>query len=92
MDLTREMENYNKVKELILSKLVEENLLDDGDAQEFNNRCQVLVYQGKWFSKWFDKNMKTRDPENFYVRIVELSKKEDEVDRLLRRTTGDYEE
>ncbi len=96
MDLTSEMSNYNKVKDIVLNKLVEEGLLDKSDADEFSERCQVLAYKGKWFSKWFDKNVKAEDPSanenNYYIRMIELKEKEDEVDRLLRRTTGDYDE
>ena len=96
MELERDMSNYQKVKELILEKLVNEGLLDQDDADEFNDRCQVLVYKGTWFSKWFDKNVKIDNPDanqkSWYIRIVELKEKEDEVDRLLRRTTGDYDE
>lgn len=92
MDLTTEMMNFNKVKDLVLSKLVVEGLLEQDDADEFSERCQVLCYKGKWFSKWFDKNMKTESPDAYYIRIVELKDKEDEVDRLLRRTTGNYDD
>jgi hypothetical protein len=94
MDLTSEMSNFNKVKEIVLNKLVDEGLLEQDDANEFNDRCQVLVYRGKWFSKWFDKNMKseTNSPDTFYMRVIEMRDKEDEVDKLLRRTTGDYDE
>ena len=93
-DLKGEMENYNKVKDLVLSKLVDEGLLDQDDANEFADRCQVLVYQGKWFSKLFDKNMKseTNSPETYYIRMIEMREKEDEVDRLLRKTTGNYDD
>jgi len=93
-DPTVDMENYNKVKELVIAKLVDEGLLEQDDANEFNDRCQVLVYRGKWFSKWFDKNMKseTNSPDTFYMRVIEMRDKEDEVDKLLRRTTGDYDE
>lgn len=96
LELERDMSNYQKVKELVLSKLVAENLLSQDDADEFDERCQVLVYKGTWFSKWFDKNVKVDDPgatkKGYYLRIVELKEKEDEVDKLLRRTTGNYDE
>jgi polyhydroxyalkanoate synthesis regulator phasin len=93
-DPTADMENYNKVKELVVAKLVDDGLLDQDDANEFNDRCQVLVYKGKWFSKWFNKNMKseTNSPETYYMRVIEMRDKEDEVDRLLRKTTGNYDE
>lgn len=91
-DLTPEMENYNKVKDIVLSKLVDEGLIEQDDANEFSDRCQILAYKGKWFSKWFDKNMKTETnkSDSYYMRIIEMRDKEDEVDRLLRKTTGNY--
>jgi hypothetical protein len=96
MDLEQDMNNYQKVKELVLSKLVKEGLLEQDDADEFDDRCQVLVYKGSWFSKWFDNNVKVEKPEankkGYFMRIIELKEKENEVDRLMRRTSGDYDE
>lgn len=95
LTIESDMSNYQKVKELVLSKLVKEGLLDQDDANEFDERCQVLVYKGSWFSKWFDKNVridKPQDKNGYFMRIIEMKEKEDEVDRLLRRTTGDYDE
>ena len=96
LELEQDMSNYQKVKEIVLNKLVNEGLLEQDDANEFDERCQVLVYKGTWFSKWFDKNVKVEKPEadkkGYYMRIVELKEKEDKVDRLLRRTTGNYDD
>ena len=96
MDLDSEISNFNKVKEIVLNRLVEENLLDSDDMQEFNERCHVIVYKGKWFNKWFDKNVKVDDPKadsnSYYIRMVDLKHKEDDVDRLLRRTTSNYDD
>ena len=96
LELDSKMINYQKVKELVLGKLVSEGLLDQDDADEFDERCQVLVYKGAWFSKWFDKNAKVENSKaeknNYFMRIIELKEKEDEVDRLMRRTNGDYDE
>ena len=95
LELEEDMSNYQKVKELVLNKLVNEGLLNKDDADEFDNRCQVLVYKGTWFSKWFDKNVNvdnSRNKKGYYMRIVELQEKEDELDKLLRRTTGNYDE
>jgi hypothetical protein len=96
LELENNMQNYQKVKELVLKKLVAEGLLDQDDANEFEDRCQVLVYKGNWFSNWFDKNVKVNQPEadkkGYIMRIVEMKDREDEVDRLLRRTTGNYDE
>ena len=94
LDLEQDMSNYQKVKELVLSKLVQEGLLEKGDADEFDERCQVLVYKGTWFSKWFDKNVNKPEANKngYYMKIVELKERENEVDRLMRRTNGDYDD
>jgi hypothetical protein len=95
LELESDMSNYQKVKEIVLKQLVKEGLLDQDDANEFDERCQVLVYKGTWFSKWFDKNQNVDNPQNknkYYMRIVELKERENEVDRIMRRTSGDYDE
>ena len=92
MDLDSEMANFNKVKEIVLGKLISEGLLDPTDAEEFSERCHVLVYKGKWFSKWFEKNMVSKDSESYYIKVVELKDREDDVDKLLRRTTSNYDD
>jgi hypothetical protein len=95
LDLEQDMSNYQKVKELVLEKLIAEGLLNKTDADEFGERCQVLVYKGTWFSKWFDKNVNVesnRDKKTYYMRIIELKERENDVDKLLRRTTGNYDE
>jgi hypothetical protein len=95
-NLDQDMINYNKVKDIVLNKLVNEGLLDKSDAEEFSDRCQVLVYKGKWFSDWFKKNVKISNKdaneESYYIRMVEMKDKEDDVDKLLRRTTSSYDE
>lgn len=90
MDLDAEMTNFNKVKDLVLQKLVSEGLLDSEDAEEFSERCQVLTYKGKWFSKWFDKNVKveSNNENGFYMRIIEMNEKESDLDKLLRKTSS----
>ena len=93
LTLEGDMSNYQKVKDIVLGKLVSEGLLEQSDADEFSERCQVLVYKGTWFSKWFDRNVKASgDKQSYYMRIIELREREDDVDRLLRRTTGNYDE
>ena len=95
MDLDAEMTNFNLVKDNVLDKLVKEGLLDQDDADEFAERNQVLVYKGKWFNKWFEKNVKLEDSSadnnSYYIKIVEMKDKEDEVERLMRRTSGKYD-
>lgn len=93
-DLDSDMVNYNKVKDIVVQKLVSEDLISQEDADEFKMRCQVLVYKGKWFDKWFTKNIsrESSDKEKYYIKVIEVQEREDSVTRLLRRTSGDYED
>jgi hypothetical protein len=73
-----EIITYNKVKDLVIRKICKEGYMTDDEAKEFNERNQVLVYKGSWFSDWFEKNISTikKEKENYYIRIVELNDKE----------------
>lgn len=88
MDLTAEMENYNKVKNIVVNQLVKEGYMSEEEGDEFKERCQVLVYKGKWFSKWFDKNIKseTNSEDSYYIKIIEMNDKQTSLDDLIRRT------
>jgi hypothetical protein len=32
------------------------------------------------------------NPDGYYIRIIEMKEREDDVDKLLRRTTGNYDD
>jgi hypothetical protein len=36
--------------------------------------------------------MVSKDSESYYIKIVELKDREDDVDKLLRRTTSNYDD
>lgn len=83
LDLEQDMINYNRVKDVVISKLVTEGYLSEEEAEEFCDRCQVLVYKGSWFSKWFDKNQKS-DKNGYYIRMIELKDKQTTIDNLIK--------
>jgi hypothetical protein len=93
MDITAEIKNYNMVKDIVLHKLVSEGLLDESDASEFSDRCQVLVYKGSWWTKWFNKHIKINNPDanenNYHMRIIELNEKEDYLKKLIKNDTDE---
>lgn len=82
---------YNKVKNLVLQKLYEENLLQKDDADEFAERNHVMLYKASWYENWAKKAFgKDYDPNGYYLKIVELQEKEDAVKKMKRRTNSDY--
>ena len=82
--LETDMENFNKVKELVVGQLINEGFINEKDGLEFMTRCQVLVYKGNWFSRWFDKNMKDKNRNNYYIRIIEMTDKQTLLDDLIK--------
>jgi hypothetical protein len=63
---------------------VAEGYLSEEEGQEFCERCQVLLYKGSWFSKWFDKNQKKNDKNDYYIRIIEMKDKQTLLDDLIK--------
>lgn len=89
LSLEEDMSNYNKVKDIVVRQLIKEGYMSDEEGYEFSERCQVMVYKGTWFSKWFDKNMKDSKKEGWYIRIIEMSEKQTNLDDLIRRTANE---
>jgi len=77
-----EIITYNKVKDLVMRKICKEGYMTDDEAKEFNERNQVLVYKGNWFSGWFEKNVSQieKDKEKYFMRIIEVNDKDFDLD------------
>jgi polyhydroxyalkanoate synthesis regulator phasin len=88
--LENDIPNYNKVKDLVVQKMIEEGYISREEGEEFVERCQVLIYKGNWFSRWFDKNKKSEmnSKDNYYIRIIEMKEKQTSLDDLIRRTAN----
>ncbi len=83
--------NYNKVKEIVIAKLVEEGYMSEDEGLEFCERSQVIIYKGKWYSRFFDKNIKTESntSDKYYMKIVDFKDKKTNLDDLIRRTANE---
>lgn len=86
LNLESNTANYNKVKNLIVAKIVEEGYMSEQEGEEFVDRCQVMLYKGTWFSNWFERNMKQKDKEGWYFKIIEMHEKQTNLDDIIRRT------
>jgi ribosomal protein S13 len=62
-NIDNDMSNYNKIKDLVIDKLVAEGELKVDVADEIKDRIQVLIYKGKWYKRYFEKNVKQKDGE-----------------------------
>ena len=81
-DLDNDMINYNKVKDLVIGQVGREGYMTADEVEEFSDRVQVLVYKGKWFSKWFEKNISVEsDSKNsYYMRIISMNEKDPDLE------------
>ena len=89
LELENDMTNYNKVKNLVVAQMIKEGYMSDEEGGEFAERCQVMIYKGTWFSRWFDKNMKDSKKEGWYMKIVEMHDKQTSIDDIIRRTANE---
>jgi len=81
--------NYNKVKNLVVNKLKDEGFLSEEEAAEFCTRCQVMLYKGKWYEKWFKKGMPDGKLDGYYLHIIEMQEKHTSLDDIIRRTANE---
>lgn len=86
------IKDYNKVKDLVLNKLIMEDLIDKDDAEEFSERCQVILYKPSWFERFTRKHNPKAIVNNYYLRIIEMIEKEDAVKKMMRKTNSNYNE
>lgn len=89
LSIEEDMSNYNKVKNLVVAQMIKEGYVSQEEGEEFVDRCQVMVYKGSWFSKWFDKHMKDSKKDSWYFKIVEMHEKKTSLDDLIRRTANE---
>ena len=61
ISLEDNIQNFNEVKNLIIAKIVEEGYMSEEEGEEFVDRCQVILYKGTGFNKWFEKYSKDKD-------------------------------
>lgn len=85
--LDDKIQNYNLVKEVVISRLVKEGYISNEEGIEFCTRMQVIVYKAKWFKRWFTKrHPEEKNLESEYFKMIELEDKETNLDDLIRRS------
>lgn len=86
-NIDSDMSNYNKIKDLVIDKLVDEGELNAEVADEIKDRIQVLIYKGKWYKRWFEKNVKKKDgdEDGWYMRIIDIYPKQPDFNQIAHR-------
>jgi len=58
--------NANQVKDLVLERMVADNLIDSDQAAEYHEKWQVIIVKKSWFKAWADKYSKGERREYLY--------------------------
>jgi len=88
LSIEEDMSNYNRVKNLVVGQMIKEGYISQEEGEEFADRCQVIIYKGSWFSRWFDKHMKDSKKDGWYFKMIEMHEKTTSLDDLIRRTAN----
>lgn len=74
LNIENDIQNANKVKDLVISSLVKQGLMSDADAIDYTERFHVMIYKGSWFKRFFDKYLKSDSNtiNGYYYRVVEM--------------------
>ena len=69
IDMEENIQNANKVKELVLANLIELKTITKEQATNFDNNYQVTIYKNTWFNKLISK-----DKAAFFYKMIKLTK------------------
>lgn len=64
--------NVNVVKDLILEKLNEKNLISDNELSEFANNWHVIIVKKSWFKGVVDR-LKLKKADDYYYKFVNFN-------------------
>lgn len=61
--------NANLVKDAILSRLINDNIITEDQGIEYSEKWQVIIIKKNWFTRWRDKYLKS-DDEGYLFKYV----------------------
>ena len=72
LQLESETQNANIVKEIVLDELINQSLITEEQAKEFNEKWQVIIVKNSWFTSWMKKFK--RSESDWSYKIVQFEK------------------
>jgi len=70
LQLTDDLQNYNKTKEAIVDALVREEFLTEEQAETIKTRYAVVLVKGNWFGTAISKLLGKQDVQ--YIKLVKI--------------------
>jgi hypothetical protein len=70
VSMEQDTQNANQVKDLILERLLKDNLITDAIAEQYATDWQVIILNTNWFTRWSNKfKFKENTYKYRYVRF-----------------------
>ena len=63
--------NYNSVKEVVLARLLADEIISENIAQKHSENWQVIVVKNSWFKRWATKFNKAQKDE-YSIKYVKF--------------------
>jgi len=68
MELDSLTENANKVKDIVLERLLYDKIITAEQLDEYSEKWQMIVIKSNWFKKWMNKYSKNE--ERYFYKFV----------------------
>ena len=71
IEIDDNIKNANIVKEIILERMVFDNIIDSEQQKEYLEKWQVIIVKKSWFTSWVAKHTKG-DKNGYYFKFVKF--------------------
>lgn len=66
VDMESNLANFNAVKDIVLERLLDDNVITSEQAAEYGEKWNVIIVKPSWFKRYKDKFFKN-DDDNIYI-------------------------
>jgi hypothetical protein len=73
INLPSTTQDFNNVKNTILHKLLEDNIITKDQFNEYNNKRQIIVFKRSWFKYWW-KIFDSTSKDGYCFRYINFEK------------------
>ena len=71
LTLEDDIKNANTVKELVIERLTKDKVITSQQAEEYEDKWQVIIIKPAWFERWMEK-LKIKTPNSYRFKYVKF--------------------
>lgn len=69
LDMPFTIDNANSVKEVVLTKLRQDKVINNEQYNLYNDEWQIMIYKTSWFKRWYNRFLK-KDKDVYVYDII----------------------